>query len=81
VPSYPDAHVPGAPAAPTATAPAPTTTAQQQPGGYTVQPGDNLYAIAATHHVDDWQQLYQHNLPTVGQNPNLIFPGQQLQLP
>ncbi|WP_329570917.1 transglycosylase family protein [Kitasatospora sp. NBC_01266] len=72
------APVPSAPTTPAAPGtPAPTPAGQ----GYTVQSGDNLWDIAQSHHLDNWQQLYQDNLGTVGTNPNLIYPGQQLQLP
>jgi LysM repeat protein len=46
-----------------------------------VQNGDTLSEIAATHHLDSWTQLYQLNQSVVGANPDLIFPGQQIQLP
>lgn len=29
----------------------------------------------------NWQELYQKNIDVVGSNPNLIYPGQKLQLP
>jgi LysM repeat protein len=48
---------------------------------YTVVSGDSLYKIATAHDVDGgWQSLYQANKETVGNDPNLIFPGQQLTL-
>jgi len=48
---------------------------------YTVVSGDSLFKIANAHDVDGgWQSLYQANKETVGSNPNLIFPGQQLTL-
>ncbi|MFE0688441.1 LysM peptidoglycan-binding domain-containing protein, partial [Streptomyces xiamenensis] len=46
---------------------------------YTVVAGDSLSKIAAAHGVS-WQQLYQQNKSVVGDDPNLIFPGQQLAL-
>ncbi|CAL9512173.1 hypothetical protein SUDANB171_03648 [Streptomyces sp. enrichment culture] len=46
---------------------------------YTVVSGDSLSKIAAAHGVS-WQQLYQQNKSVVGDDPNLIFPGQQLAL-
>lgn len=46
-----------------------------------VQPGDTLSGIAAKEGLSDWNLLYQDNLSVVGSNPNLIFPGQVLQIP
>lgn len=46
-----------------------------------VQPGDTLSGIAAKEGLSDWNLLYQDNLSVVGGNPNLIFPGQVLQIP
>ncbi|MFF7632512.1 transglycosylase family protein [Kitasatospora sp. NPDC008050] len=47
--------------------------------GYTVQAGDTLSTIAQAQHLSGgWQQLYQANHSTVGGDPNLIMPGQQL---
>lgn len=44
---------------------------------YTVKPGDTLWGIAVGH---DWQRLYgdPHNRQTVGDNPDLILPGEVL---
>lgn len=49
---------------------------------YVVQPGDSLWAIAekATGSGYNWVKIYQNNLDVVGNNPNLIFPGQKLVL-
>ena len=44
---------------------------------YTVQSGDTLSAIAAAHGVS-WQHLYAENESTIGADPNLILPGQDL---
>ena len=49
-------------------------------GTYTVQSGDTLSAIAAKEGVSDWHTLYTDNESTIGSNPNLIFPGQVLNL-
>lgn len=47
---------------------------------YIVKPGDTLYGISE--HLFgtgyDWPWLYDENLNVVGQNPNLIYPGQKL---
>ncbi|MGV9269981.1 transglycosylase family protein [Kitasatospora sp. NPDC003701] len=66
----------GAPVA--AAAPA----AQQRAGhGYTVQSGDTLSTIATAQGVQGgWQSLYDGNRGTVGTDPNLILPGQVLDL-
>ncbi|MFG2329347.1 transglycosylase family protein [Streptomyces sp. NPDC048604] len=48
---------------------------------YTVQPGDNLTQIAAEHELDGgWRALYKANKETVGGDPDLILPGQNLEL-
>ncbi|WP_149038248.1 LysM peptidoglycan-binding domain-containing protein, partial [Kitasatospora sp. MBT63] len=59
---------------PAATAPAPATT-------YTVAPGDTLSTISNSLTLGGWQHLYESNSPTVGTNPDLIHPGQVLNLP
>ncbi|MFD1832633.1 transglycosylase family protein [Streptomyces desertarenae] len=48
-------------------------------GTYTVRSGDTLRAIAAAHGTT-WQQVYEENRDVVGDDPNLIFPGQQLRV-
>ncbi|WP_347879778.1 transglycosylase family protein [Streptomyces sp. Tu 2975] len=51
------------------------------PDAYTVQPGDNLCDIAAEKDVPGgWPALYQANEETVGADPDLILPGQSLDL-
>ncbi|MFE1900939.1 transglycosylase family protein [Streptomyces yangpuensis] len=60
------------------TAPRPTGTSVL-PNPYVVAPGDSLSAIATDQHVEGgWQALYETNRAVVGDNPNLIFPGQRL---
>ncbi|WP_406861328.1 transglycosylase family protein [Streptomyces sp. HUAS MG47] len=50
-------------------------------GEYVVQPGDNLTQIAAEHELDGgWRALYKANKETVGGDPDLILPGQNLEL-
>jgi len=50
-------------------------------GNYTVVSGDTLSGIAAAAHLSGgWEALYQENKSTVGANPNLIYPGQHLQV-
>lgn len=48
---------------------------------YTVKPGDTLSGIAEQSGMgSDWQSLYDANQDTVGGDPNLIQPGQQLDI-
>jgi len=47
---------------------------------YTVASGDSLSRIAQQHGTT-WQELYELNKGTIGPDPNLIRPGQVLNLP
>lgn len=49
---------------------------------YIVQPGDTLWSIAEHQlgHGSEWGTVYGQNASTIGDNPNLIFPGQSLTL-
>ncbi|RSS30532.1 transglycosylase family protein, partial [Streptomyces sp. WAC08241] len=48
---------------------------------YTVTPGDSLSRIARDENVrGGWQRLYETNRPVVGDDPDLIIPGQRLTL-
>ncbi|WP_328538348.1 transglycosylase family protein [Streptomyces sp. NBC_00344] len=48
---------------------------------YTVRSGDNLWAIAHAHDLPGgWRALYAANHRTVGSDPDLIIPGQTLDL-
>ncbi|MGW1029164.1 transglycosylase family protein [Streptomyces sp. NPDC002577] len=48
---------------------------------YTVRTGDNLWAIADAHDIKGgWTALYQENKKSVGADPDLILPGQTLDL-
>lgn len=48
---------------------------------YTVRSGDNLSQIADRHDLDGgWSTLYAENKRTVGGDPDLILPGQRLDL-
>lgn len=50
-------------------------------GTYTVRSGDNLSQIADRHDLDGgWSTLYAENKRTVGGDPDLILPGQRLDL-
>lgn len=55
-----------------------------------VRPGDTLWSIAARHLPADagaadvtraWQRLHRHNRAVIGDDPDLIRPGQRLVLP
>ncbi|MFV9673546.1 MAG: LysM peptidoglycan-binding domain-containing protein, partial [Acidimicrobiia bacterium] len=61
---------------------------------YTVEPGDSLWRIAAlvlrsggagepssAEIARFWPAIYEANRTLVGDNPNLIFPGQRLLIP
>lgn len=49
--------------------------------GYRVEPGDTLCAIAERHGVSGgWAALYEANEQVVGGDPDLILPGQELDL-
>lgn len=62
----------------------PQTTPQSRAGTaemYTVVRGDTLSGIADTERVDGgWHGLYAANRTTVGDDPDLILPGQRLSL-
>ncbi|MET8532173.1 transglycosylase family protein [Streptomyces sp. NPDC005065] len=61
--------------------PATPTTVPGKRESYTVARGDSLSGIAATEHVQGgWQRLYTANREVVGDDPDLIFPGQRLTL-
>ncbi|MEU1279757.1 transglycosylase family protein [Streptomyces sp. NPDC005805] len=67
-------------AAPRPQAASPTTVPTQREG-YTVARGDSLSSIADSKQVrGGWQRLYQQNRSVVGDDPDLIFPGQRLVL-
>ena len=55
----------------------------QTGGTYTVVKGDCLWKIAKKFTGDgsNWTDLYALNTEVVGANPNLIYPGQELELP
>ncbi|MFJ5308843.1 transglycosylase family protein [Streptomyces sp. NPDC088350] len=48
-------------------------------GDYTVRTGDTLSAIAAEHGTT-WRKIYAANKSVIGDDPDLIIPGQQLDL-
>ncbi|NEB98360.1 LysM peptidoglycan-binding domain-containing protein, partial [Streptomyces anulatus] len=50
-------------------------------GAYTVRPGDNLWAIADAQELPGgWTGLYETNKDLLGSDPDLILPGQNLDL-
>lgn len=50
-------------------------------GDYTVRPGDNLWAIADAQELPQgWAGLYEANKDLLGSDPDLILPGQSLDL-
>ncbi|WP_335939643.1 transglycosylase family protein [Streptomyces sp. PTD5-9] len=62
-------------------APATPATASGKHEPYTVARGDSLSAIAESEGVrGGWQRLYSANRDVVGDDPDLIFPGQRLSL-
>ncbi|MGW4379227.1 transglycosylase family protein [Kitasatospora sp. NPDC004531] len=82
-PGQPSAGTPApstpTPGTPSADAPAPAASSSPQP--YTVGPGDSLAKIARSHEVNGgWSELYKSNQQVVGENPDLIHPGQVLNL-
>ncbi len=52
-------------------------------GSYTVQPGDNLWDISKEKLGDGsrWGEIFDANKAIIGDNPRMIFGGQQLQMP
>jgi LysM repeat protein len=46
---------------------------------YTVQSGDTLWRLSVEH-GETWQQLYQRNEAAIGNDADVIFPGQRLQV-
>lgn len=65
--------------------PAPTPDPAPSPSGntYTVVEGDTLWDIAESHLGDAtrWPEIYALNAAVIGDNPDLILPGQVLTLP
>lgn len=69
---------------------APPDRAARAGATVTVQPGDSLWSIAASHlrpeapprQVDaSWRALYRANRGAVGEDPDLLLPGSRLRLP
>ncbi|TLS40364.1 LysM peptidoglycan-binding domain-containing protein [Streptomyces montanus] len=58
-----------------------TVSREAVDGTYVVRPGDNLWAIADSFDMEGgWPELYAENKQTVGADPDLILPGQRLEL-
>ena len=53
-------------------------TVTRPPKIYTVKPGDTLSDIAQWFDLRGYRPLYDWNKTVVGQNPDLIFPGQRV---
>lgn len=53
------------------------------PGPYTVKEGDTLFLIAQARMGDgnEWRELYNANVKVIGWNPNMVHPGQVLDVP
>ena len=70
---------PAGPNVPAAQAPAPAAAADS----YTVKSGDSLSKIAKKHLGDAgrWSEIYEANRTVIGDNPDLIKPGQKLRIP
>lgn len=63
---------------------APASTAPAAPAQtYTVKAGDSLSKIAKAVYGDakKWKQIYEANKAVIGNNPDLIKPGQVLTIP
>ncbi|MGV9645503.1 LysM peptidoglycan-binding domain-containing protein [Streptomyces sp. NPDC003514] len=84
----PAASSPPAAAKKTPPSPTPARTADRQDGhpargfsrgDYTVRAGDTLSGIAARHGTT-WQRLHAANRAVIGDDPDLIVPGQRLEL-
>ncbi|WP_431782606.1 LysM peptidoglycan-binding domain-containing protein [Streptomyces chumphonensis] len=60
---------------------APAAAPQAKAGTYTVVAGDTLHGIATAEDVEGgWEALYETNEETIGEDPDLIVPGQELSL-
>lgn len=50
---------------------------------YQIQSGDNIWTISVRAYADgfQWTKIYDENKAKIGQNPNLIFAGVELDIP
>ncbi|MEW2042281.1 LysM domain-containing protein, partial [Streptomyces sp. NPDC005534] len=59
--------------------PAAHTNRSASRGDYTVREGDTLSVIAARHGTT-WRKIYAANKAVIGGDPDLIVPGQRLDI-
>ncbi|HEY2765071.1 MAG TPA: transglycosylase family protein [Pseudonocardiaceae bacterium] len=58
----------------------PAVAIDRTPAGYQVRVGDSLCTIAVENHIaGGWQEIYTRNSGVIS-DPNVIYPGQQLNL-
>ncbi|KAF4408672.1 transglycosylase family protein [Streptomyces lycii] len=62
------------------TKPSPADSDSAKTSSYTVVSGDTLFKIADARGVDGWESIYEGNREVIGDNPDLILPGQKLSL-
>ncbi|WP_019548367.1 transglycosylase family protein [Streptomyces sulphureus] len=60
-------------------APKPKPQQESKSGNYTVESGDTLTGIADAHGAD-WKQVFEENKSVIGDDADLIVPGQKLQI-
>ena len=75
-------QMPGQPQGTTASGSQQSVTGTSQ-DTYTVQSGDSLSKIAQRQYgsASAWTKIYNANKTTIGDNPDLIKPGQKLTIP
>jgi LysM repeat protein len=54
--------------------------AARPPADIVVRPGDSLSGIAARYRIE-WPGLFEVNRGVIGENPNLLVPGERLHIP
>jgi outer membrane biosynthesis protein TonB len=82
-PPPPPPPPPAPPAPPPAPVAAPAPEQKSEPKTVTVVSGDTLSGIAQRElgNGDRWGEIYELNKDVVGDDPNLILPGQELKMP
>src|SRR6202161_3547755 len=68
------------PAATLAAREIPREAAARPPAEIVVRRGDSLSGIAARYRVE-WPGVYEANRAVIGENPNLLTPGERLRIP